>query len=79
MNFVFQDKHGKRYFPNEIVFCDIDTPGPQFLGYVTLDSFNATNRIDDWVEVEITEGVYREYDEIFGHSVVKGVKYHHET
>lgn len=76
---VFENKMGKRYFPSEVVFCDIDTPGPQFMGYVTLDSFNSTDCIDRWEEVRVIPNARVESQSIPGGSIVKGVKHHKES
>jgi hypothetical protein len=75
----FIDKKGHKYYPSEVVFCDIDTPGPQFLGYVTLESFNKTNCIDKWVRVGVISDVELETESIAGGEIVKGVKYHKES
>lgn len=76
---VFIDKEMNMYIPGEVVFCDIDTPGPQFLGYVTLESFEKTNCIDKWVRVKIISGMKTENEKILGEQIVKGVKYHKES
>lgn len=82
---IFEDRKGKRYFPHEIIFCDIDTPGTQFLGYVTLESYKRTRCIDDWVVVKIIPGVEVESQKIdIGQktnvgTVVKGVYYHRQS
>jgi hypothetical protein len=76
---VFADSKGKRYFPSEVVFCDIDTPGAQFMGYVTLESFRKTNCIDNWVRVKAIPEMGAEYRSVDGSLIVKGVKYHRQT
>lgn len=79
---VFRDKHGNLYTPREVVFCDIDTPGPQYFGYVTKESFDKTNCIDNWVAVKIRGDIdidKIETELIDGGNIVKGVHYHRQS
>ena len=80
---LFVDKEGNKYYPEEVIFCDIDTPGPQFLGHVTLESFNKTNCIDNWTRVYYIPGYIPgeviETKKIAGMEIIKGVKYHKES
>lgn len=80
---LFVDKNGNEYYPEEVVFCDIDTPGPQFLGHVTLESFNETNCIDKWVRVFYNPGYIPgeivKTEKIDGGYIIKGVKYYKES
>ena len=71
---VFIDNAMKTYFPDEVIFCDIDTPGPQFIGYVTLESFEKSNCIDKWVEVKIIPSIKKN-----SWSIVKSVQHHKES
>lgn len=78
----FEDHEGKLYYSQEVVFCDIDTPGPQFMGYVTKKSFKKTNCIDDWVRVHLRKGVNREsFPTVIhdGGTVIEGVKIYKKT
>ena len=71
---VFIDNAMKTYFPDEVIFCDIDTPGPQFIGYVTLESFEKSNCIDKWVGVKIIPSVKKD-----SWLIVKSVQHHKES
>lgn len=48
---MWMDREGNKYTNSEVVFVDIDSPGAQFLGYVTFVSKRNSRCIDDWVEV----------------------------
>ena len=49
---VFTSCSGKEYLEDEVIFMDVDTPGAQYLGYITKDSYLESNCIDNWVEVK---------------------------
>ncbi|MBD3261942.1 MAG: hypothetical protein GF334_09830 [Candidatus Altiarchaeales archaeon] len=72
---MFEDSKGNRYEPGDVIFLDIDTPGPQFMGYVSLESYKRTNCIEEFVRVRAVEGHKMEKVEKEGMSIAKGVKY----
>lgn len=77
---VFIDEVGNLLETSEVVFCDIDTPGPaQFIGYVTKKSFESTNCIDNWVRAFVRRGKPVEYETICGMEIVKGTHIHRRT
>lgn len=51
-DFHWRDTHGNKLTDDEVVHVDIDTMGPQYMGVVTKESFDATNCIDEFVRVE---------------------------
>lgn len=53
---LFKDAKGDYYTRGAVVWKDIDTPGPQFAGWVTLASCRTDNCIDNWVRVEPVKG-----------------------
>lgn len=53
---LFKDAKGDYYTRGAVVWKDIDTPGPQFAGWVTLASCRNDNCIDHWVRVEPVKG-----------------------
>lgn len=81
---IFVDGWGQTYYPHEVVFCDIDTPGPQFLGYVTRRTFKDYRNMNLWVRVKVREearirGRQYEIEEHEGHEIVAGVEYYKKT
>lgn len=79
---LFRDKDGNLYRPEEVVFADIDTPGPQYLGYVTKESYYKTNCINDWVCVKVRGDIDLdkiETEERDGGMIVKGVHHYKKT
>ena len=47
---VWVDDQGQRYTDDEVEHRDVDTMGPQFLGWITMES-GKSNCINDWVRV----------------------------
>lgn len=79
---LFRDKNGNLYRPEEVVFADVDTPGPQYLGYITKESFDKTNCINKWICVKIRGDLdcdKIETEEIDGGTIVKGVYHYKKT
>ncbi len=52
-NLYWVDSNGNKYDQNQIMFIHIDTPGSQFLGWVTKESKKISNKIEDWIEVQL--------------------------
>lgn len=48
---LFQDTQGDYYTRGCVVFKNIDNPGCQFSGWVTLASARKSNCVSDWVSV----------------------------
>ena len=46
-------KSGKIYSAKDIMHADVDTPGAQFLGFITKESYEKTHCIDDWDKVDM--------------------------
>lgn len=48
---IWVDSYGREYNDSEVEYRDVDTPGPQFSGWVTKESVRGDDCINHWVSV----------------------------